>query len=301
MKLVNYKVARSWRSGLLIGDMVVDTIAVGKAANWKKSDVAALRSNKNVVSLEPAKLKQLGKVAKKEMKALKAGKAAFVFDDVQIGPPIPDPDKIICIGLNYHDHAKEVGAQPPKTPIFFAKYRNSLIGPTGDIVPPIDTNKVDYEAELAIVIGKAGRYIDEANAMSHVAGAMPFNDVSARDLQLANQLWTGGKAIDTFGPCGPALTMADEMGDIQNLKIWTIVDGERLQNGNTSSMIFSVAQIIAFLSRIMTLVPGDIIATGTPAGVANAHKPPRFLTAGQCVEVGIEGLGSTRNRVVEAK
>ena len=301
MKLVNYSVSGSWRPGLLVDNMVVDIRAVAKAANWTAEAVEGLVTNKNVVALDPSALDQLKQVSQTHLKRLQAEKSAFAVGGVQLGAPVPDPDKIICIGLNYHDHAKEVGATPPASPIFFAKYRNSLIGPHDDIVPPRDTNKVDYEAELAVVIGKSGRYIDEADALTHVAGAMPFNDVSARDLQLANQLWTGGKAIDTFGPCGPALVLSDEMGDIQNLKIWTTVDGERLQDGSTSSMIFSIAQIISFLSRIMTLEPGDIIATGTPAGVANAHKPPRFLKTGQVVEVGIEGLGSIRNRIVEAR
>jgi 2-keto-4-pentenoate hydratase/2-oxohepta-3-ene-1,7-dioic acid hydratase in catechol pathway len=181
--------------------------------------------------------------------------------------------------------------------MFFAKFPNSLAGPHADIVPPATTEKVDYEAELAVVIGRRGRNIAEAHALAHVAGAMAFNDVSARDLQLANNLWTGGKAVDTFAPCGPALVSLEEIGDLQDLGVRTRVNGEVLQDGSTASMIFGVAATIAFLSQIMTLEPGDIVATGTPAGVGQSRTPPRFLQAEDVVEVEIDGLGTLRNRV----
>jgi 2-keto-4-pentenoate hydratase/2-oxohepta-3-ene-1,7-dioic acid hydratase in catechol pathway len=210
---------------------------------------------------------------------------------------VPDPQKIICLGLNYRDHAAESGLQPPAAPMFFAKFPNSLAGPHADIVPPATTEKVDYEAELAVVIGRRGRNIAEAHALAHVAGAMAFNDVSARDLQLANNLWTGGKAVDTFAPCGPALVSLEEIGDLQDLGVRTRVNGEVLQDGSTASMIFGVAATIAFLSQIMTLEPGDIVATGTPAGVGQSRTPPRFLQAEDVVEVEIDGLGTLRNRV----
>src|SRR3954452_8245485 len=192
---------------------------------------------------------------------------------VRLGPPVPDPPKIICLGLNYRDHAEEAGLTPPVEPMFFAKWANSLVGPTEPIVPPAIADQVDYEAELAVVIGSPGRNIDAAHALEHVAGAMALNDVSARDLQLANQLWTGGKAIDTFGPCGPALVLRDDIGDLQALAVRTRVNGETVQDGNTPSMIFPVAETIAFLSQIRPLEPGDIIATGTPAGVGNSRDP----------------------------
>jgi 2-keto-4-pentenoate hydratase/2-oxohepta-3-ene-1,7-dioic acid hydratase in catechol pathway len=168
-------------------------------------------------------------------------------------------------------------------------------------VPPVTTEKVDYEAELAVVIGTRGRDIAEADALAHVVGVMAFNDVSARDLQQANNLWTGGKAIDTFGPCGPALVTLDEVGDVQNLGLRTRINGELVQNGTTASMIFSVAATIAFLSQIMTLEPGDIIATGTPAGVGQSKSPPLFLRAGDVVEVEVDGVGMLRNTVVQAR
>jgi 2-keto-4-pentenoate hydratase/2-oxohepta-3-ene-1,7-dioic acid hydratase in catechol pathway len=184
--------------------------------------------------------------------------------------------------------------------MFFAKFANSLVGPADRIVPPATTEQVDYEAELAVVIGTPGRNIAAADALGHVAGAMAFNDISARDLQLANNLWTGGKAIDTFAPCGPALVLRDDIGDLQALGVRTRVNGEVVQDGNTASMIFGVAETIAFLSEIMTLEPGDIIATGTPAGVGNSRTPKLFLHPGDVVEVEIEGIGTLRNPVAEA-
>jgi len=296
MRLVSYGKPRAWTSGIELGESVVETAEVATLAGWSEENIAAACSNRTLLELGPAALRQVEQVVRDKTDHFKW----MPRDRLRIGPPIPDPQKIVCIGLNYHDHAKEVGAPPPAAPIFFAKYPNSLVGAKDDVVPPRDTSKVDYEAELAVVIGTRGRYIEESSALDHVAGVMVFNDVSARDLQLANQLWMGGKAIDTFGPCGPALVTIDEISDIQNLTVRTRVDGDVLQDGNTSSMIFSVRKIIAFLSSIMTLEPGDLIATGTPAGVASAHKPARFLKTGNIVEVEIEGIGTLRNRIVEA-
>lgn len=291
MHLLSYGSSRAWRGGLEIDRVVYDLAAATQALAWE-TPVTTIRG-----LLErgiPSGLE--GQVAGlKESSTMKGHINAL--DTLQIGPPIPDPEKIICIGLNYHDHAEEVGAAPPAAPIFFAKYANSLVGPTDTVVPPRDTEKVDYEAELAVVIGKRGRYIDAADALDHVAGAMVLNDVSARDLQLANQLWTGGKAIDTFAPCGPSITLMEDIDDLMNLRVQTRVGGETLQDGNTKNMIFGVAECIAFLSRIMTLRPGDIIATGTPAGVAASHDPARWLVEGDTVEVEIEGLGILRNPV----
>jgi acylpyruvate hydrolase len=210
----------------------------------------------------------------------------FARADVRLLAPVPDPEKIICMGLNYRDHAEEAHQEIPEHPRWFAKFANSLIG-DGDaiVLPAAHPDLVDYEAELAVVIGRDGQ----------IAGAMPFNDVSARDLQLQNPLWTSGKAIDTFAPCGPALVTLDEAGDLQNLAVRTRIDGELLQDGSTRDMIFGVAETVAWLARTMTLVPGDIIATGTPAGVGGFQG--RFLRAGQTVEVEVEGLGAIRNPV----
>jgi acylpyruvate hydrolase len=211
--------------------------------------------------------------------------------------PITDPDKIICLGLNYRDHAAESGLALPKAPLLFAKFRNSLAGPTAPIVLPSRGELIDYEAELAVVIGHRGKDIAAEDALEHVAGAMVFNDVTARDVQHATSQWTAGKAIDTFAPCGPALVTLDEVGDLQDLAIRARVNGVTVQDGHTSQMIFGVAETIAFVSSLMTLEVGDIIATGTPAGVGISRDPQVLLHDGDVVEIEIEGLGSLRNPV----
>jgi acylpyruvate hydrolase len=205
--------------------------------------------------------------------------------------PIPNAQKIICMGLNYRDHAAETGQEIPAAPMWFAKFANSLSGSGQPIVLPAAHGEyVDYEAELALVIGRTARNVASQDALSYVAGAMPFNDVSARDLQLQNPLWTSGKAIDTFAPCGPALVTLDETGDLGALGLRTRINGEVLQQGTTANLIFGPAELVAWLSRTITLLPGDIIATGTPAGVGAAQG--RFLHDGDSVEVEIDGLGT---------
>jgi 2-keto-4-pentenoate hydratase/2-oxohepta-3-ene-1,7-dioic acid hydratase in catechol pathway len=295
MKLVTYgRDGDEPRPGLLVGGRVADTRDLARAADWPEVEVAALTSNRHIVGLAPERLRELGDLA--------AGAAsAIALGDVHLGPPIPDPEKIICLGLNYVEHAAESGgAKPPESPIFFAKFANSLVGPEDPIVPPRATERVDYEAELAVVIGSPARNVAAEDALVHVAGAMAFNDVSARDLQLANQLWMGGKAIDTFAPCGPALVTLDELGDLTDLPIRTRVNGETVQDGNSGEMVFGVAETIAFLSQIMTLVPGDVIATGTPPGVGAGRTPQLFLQADDLVEVEIGGIGRLANRVAES-
>jgi acylpyruvate hydrolase len=216
--------------------------------------------------------------------------------DVRLLPPVPDPQKIICLGLNYRDHAAEAGQDPPANPLWFGKFANSLIA-DGDaiVLPAAHPDYVDYEAELAVVIGRSAHQVSADHALDHVAGAMPFNDVSARDLQLQNPLWTSGKAIDTFAPCGPALVLMDEVGDLQALGLRTRINGEVVQEGNTSEMIFGIAETIAWLSRTMTLLPGDIIATGTPAGIGGPKG--LFLRDGDSVSVEVDGLGAVTNPV----
>jgi acylpyruvate hydrolase len=216
--------------------------------------------------------------------------------DVRLLAPVPDPEKIICLGLNYRDHAAEAGQEIPAAPMWFAKFANSLIGSGEPIVlPPAHADHVDYEAELAVVIGRAALRVPAEQALDYVAGAMPFNDVTARDLQFQNPLWTSGKAIDTFAPCGPALVTLDQIDDLQSLTLRTRVNGETLQEGTTANQIFAVAEVVAWLSRTMTLLPGDIIATGTPAGVGASKG--RFLRDGDSVEVEVEGLGALVNPV----
>jgi 2-keto-4-pentenoate hydratase/2-oxohepta-3-ene-1,7-dioic acid hydratase in catechol pathway len=216
-----------------------------------------------------------------------------------LGPPIPDPEKIICLGLNYASHAAEAGFKPPAVPILFAKYRNSLTGPTGPIRLPGLSREIDYEGELAAVIGRRGRDIPAGRALEHVAGYMAFHDVSARDLQMQTGQWLAGKALDSFAPCGPALVIG-EIDDPQNLELSTRLNGERVQHSNTRHMIFSVADTVAFISRLMTLEPGDIIATGTPEGVGFKRNPPVFLKDGDVVEVEVERIGVLRNPVIRS-
>jgi 2-keto-4-pentenoate hydratase/2-oxohepta-3-ene-1,7-dioic acid hydratase in catechol pathway len=296
VKLVSYRTIQSgpWVAGVQIDDWVVDARDAARAAGLRDELAAELTTTRTVLALDA-----------EQLLALATGAAQvdshIAIDAVQIGPPVPDPQKIICLGLNYRDHAAEAGLAAPEAPMFFAKYANSLVGPRDDVVPPTTTNKVDYEAELAAVIGRPGRNIAERDALRHVGGVMALNDVSARDLQLANSLWTGGKAIDTFAPCGPALVTLDELGDVQALGIRTRVNGETVQQGTTASMIFGVAATIAFLSQIMTLEIGDIIATGTPAGVGQSRTPPLFLHGGDVVEVELDQVGTLRNTVVDAR
>jgi 2-keto-4-pentenoate hydratase/2-oxohepta-3-ene-1,7-dioic acid hydratase in catechol pathway len=216
--------------------------------------------------------------------------------EVSLAAPVPDAQKVICMGLNYSDHAAESGQEIPQAPMWFAKFQNSLCGSGAEIVlPRAHAEYVDYEAELALVIGRTARDVTEADALAHIAGVMPFNDVTARDLQLQNPLWTSGKAIDTFAPCGPALVTLDEIDDLGDLSLRTRLDGETVQEGTTANLIFGPAELVAWLSRTITLIPGDIIATGTPAGVGAPQG--KFLRDGSVVEVEIDGVGTLRNPV----
>jgi acylpyruvate hydrolase len=223
------------------------------------------------------------------------------LDVLKLGPPIPDPDKIICIGLNYSEHAGEAGLAVPRIPIFFAKFRNSLNGPNDPIVLPRFSTEIDYEGELAVIIGARCKDADQATALSFVAGYAVFNDVSARDIQMQTSQWMAGKAIDGFAPMGPGIVPAAEIPDPQVLALATRVNGKTLQQANTAEMIFPVARLIAHVSSLMTLEPGDIIATGTPSGVGFKRVPPVFLKEGDVVEVEIERVGLLRNIVAAAR
>jgi 2,4-didehydro-3-deoxy-L-rhamnonate hydrolase len=219
----------------------------------------------------------------------------------RLGPPVAGVGKVLCIGLNYSDHAAEAGMAPPPEPILFLKATSSLAGPNDPIVMPRGSEKTDWEVELGVVIGRAAKHVREEDALAHVAGYVVFNDISERAFQLerAGQ-WTKGKSCDSFGPVGPWLVTPDEVGDPQKLSMELSVNGETMQKGSTATMIFPVARIIAYLSGMMTLHPGDVIATGTPPGVGMGMKPPRYLKPGDVVEAGIEGLGRQR-QVVEAE
>ena len=212
--------------------------------------------------------------------------------------PVPRPPKIICIGLNYRDHAAESKLPIPEVPTVFAKFSTAVIGHMDPIVLPKASAKPDYEAEFAVVIGKGGRHIAEAAWRDHVFGYTILNDVSARDFQMATSQWMIGKTFDTFAPIGPMIVTDDEIDDPHNLNISLTLNGEKLQDSNTSHLIFGIPQLIAYLSSVFTLEPGDIISTGTPAGVGFARKPPRYLAAGDEVKIEVEGIGELINPVV---
>jgi 2-keto-4-pentenoate hydratase/2-oxohepta-3-ene-1,7-dioic acid hydratase in catechol pathway len=212
--------------------------------------------------------------------------------------PIPRPPKIICIGLNYRDHAAESNLPIPEVPTVFSKYPTAVIGPGDPIVLPRNSTKPDYEAEMAIVIGRGGRHIREEDWRAHVFGYTIMHDVSARDFQMATSQWMMGKTFDTFAPIGPAIVTADEIPDPHKLAISLTLSGEVMQDSNTCNLIFQAPKLIAFLSSVFTLEPGDIIATGTPAGVGFARKPPRWLKPGDEVRVSIQGIGDLVNPVV---
>jgi 2-keto-4-pentenoate hydratase/2-oxohepta-3-ene-1,7-dioic acid hydratase in catechol pathway len=222
--------------------------------------------------------------------------------EVKLMAPVSDPPKIICLGLNYRDHAEETGQHLPNEPIIFMKPRTAIVGPKQPVVKPTFVEKLDYEVELAVVMSRKGRNIPVSCAKDYIFGYTVFNDISARDIQFKDGQWTRGKSFDTFAPIGPCITTAAEISDPNNLRLCTRVNGETRQNSSTSQMVFNVYEIIHHLSRVMTLEPLDIIATGTPAGVAAFTKPkPKFLQPSDIVEVEVEGIGVLRNPIVEDK
>jgi 2,4-diketo-3-deoxy-L-fuconate hydrolase len=222
--------------------------------------------------------------------------------DLRLGPCVGSVGKFICIGLNYSDHAAESGMQVPPEPVVFNKWTSAIIGPDDNVEIPRGSVKTDWEVELGVVIGQGGRYIEEADALSHVAGYCVVNDVSEREYQLERSgTWDKGKGCDTFGPTGPWLVTADEVPDPQALKMWLEVDGKRYQNGNTSTMVYKVAFLVSYLSRFMSLQPGDVISTGTPPGVGMGQKPSVYLRAGNKMHLGIEGLGTQTQTCVAAR
>ena len=219
---------------------------------------------------------------------------------VRLGPPVARPSKILCVGMNYADHAREFqNREVPKEPVLFMKATSALCGPNDDLIYPVGAAKLDYEVELAVVIGKAAKNIEEANALDHIAGLTLINDVSERAWQKDHDAqWTKGKSHDGFAPLGPYIVTPDEIKDIQSLTLWLDVNGEQRQRGTTADMVFPVTFLVAYASRFMSLQPGDIIATGTPSGVAMGMKPPRWLEPGDIIEMGIDGIGCSRRKVV---
>lgn len=221
-----------------------------------------------------------------------------VADDARYGPCVANVGKFVCIGLNYADHAEEAGLELPAEPIIFLKANSAIAGPDDDVLIPRGSTKTDWEVELGIVMGKAGKYIDEADALAHIAGYCTINDVSEREFQIERGgTWDKGKGCDTFGPMGPWMVTADEIADAQDLEMWLDVDGVRRQTGSTRTMIFGVAHLVSYVSRFMSLQPGDVISTGTPPGVGMGHRPPEYLKPGQVMTLGIAGLGEQRQHV----
>ena len=233
------------------------------------------------------------------LRALDPATLPEVSAETRLGPPVAGTGKMICIGLNYADHAAESGMPVPPEPVIFMKATSAICGPDDPIVIPRGSVRTDWEVELAVIIGSRAKYVSEADAMAHVAGYAVTNDVSERDFQMerAGQ-WTKGKSCDNFGQIGPWLVTADEVADPQDLKMWLKVNGETMQDGSTRTMVYGVAHLVSYLSRFMSLHPGDVISTGTPPGVGLGQKPPRYLKPGDVVELGIEGLGQQRQDVI---
>jgi 2-keto-4-pentenoate hydratase/2-oxohepta-3-ene-1,7-dioic acid hydratase in catechol pathway len=280
MRLLSFSTEDGPAAGVQVGEDLVPVSALDAPVSTVRGLLAALDADG---------LRELGQRAE-------GASERVALAGATLHAPVTDPQKIVCLGLNYRDHAEETGQAIPTAPMWFAKFANSLLGSGSEIVlPAAHPEHVDYEAELALVIGRTAKNVNEESALSYIAGAMPFNDVSARDLQMQNPLWTSGKAIDTFAPCGPALVTLEEIDDLGALGLRTRVNGEVLQEGTTANLIFGPAEVVAWLSRTMTLLPGDIVATGTPAGVGAAQG--RFLRDGDTVEVEVDGLGALVNAV----
>jgi len=222
----------------------------------------------------------------------------IVKDDMRLGTPMVRPSKIVCVGLNYAQHAAESGMDVPKEPVLFFKATSALVGPNDDLIIPKGSEKTDWEVELAVVIGKKASYVEEADALDHVAGYVLHNDYSERAFQLEmSGQWVKGKSCDTFAPVGPFIATRDEIKDPNNLNLWLKLNGEMMQNSNTSDFIFNIQQVVSHISQFMTLLPGDIISTGTPFGVGLGLTPPTYLKPGDLVELGIEGLGTSKQKV----
>ena len=278
MKLLRYGPAGSEKPGMLANDGTI-------------RDLSAIVRDIDGTLLAEALPRRLLAIGPASLPAVDSG--------TRLGPCVAGVGKFVCVGLNYSDHAAESGMAVPKEPIIFMKATSSIIGPDDDVVIPRGSEKTDWEVELGVVIGKKAKYVSEQDALSHVAGYCVVNDLSERAFQLEGTgQWVKGKSADTFGPIGPWLVTSDEVPDPQNLALWLEVDGHKYQNGNTKTMVFGVAHLVSYLSRFMSLQPGDIVSTGTPPGVAMGMKPPKYLRAGSTIRRGVEGLGVQTQRVV---
>lgn len=280
MKLIRFGEVNKEKPGIIIDDIYYDLSAFGE--------------DFNEVFFESKGLERLEAYLE-----VNEGKLDKIPEGSRIGSPVARPSKIVCIGLNYADHAKETGAPLPPEPVVFMKSTTALVGPYDNVVIPKNSVKTDWEVELAFVIGKKASYVEEAEAMDYVAGYCLHNDVSEREFQLErNGTWDKGKGCDTFAPIGPFLATKDEISDPDNLRLWLNVNGVKMQDGNTKTFIFKIPFLVSYLSQFMTLLPGDIISTGTPAGVGLGFNPPVYLKPGDVIELGIDGLGTSTQKVV---
>ena len=277
MKLIKFGDPGKEKTGIIIDDKRFDTSAFGEDYNEAFFESDGL-----------ARLSEF----------IKAAKLPEIPADARLGSPLARPSKLVCIGLNYRDHAEETGAKIPTEPVIFMKSTTAIIGPNDDILIPRNSKKTDWEVELAIVIGKKATYVDEADAMDYIAGYVLHNDVSEREFQMERGgTWDKGKGCDTFAPLGPFFATKDEIPDPHHLRLWLKVNGQIMQDGNTANFVFNVPYLVSYTSQFMTLLPGDIISTGTPAGVGLGMKPPVYLKAGDVVELGVDGLGESRQVV----
>ncbi len=287
MMLVSYRSRDSdvaWHVGMMSDQAVVD------ASVFVSSDGRSYSSMRELLPF-------LDEVCVWASQQFERGNRVLSLDTLELGPPVPNPDKILCLGVNYREHATEAQQEIPKVPLVFAKFRNCLTGPTSPILLPRVSTLIDYEGELAVIIGKRCKDVPEEEVLQYVAGYSIINDVTARDIQAQTSQWTAGKALDTFAPMGPGIVPASQIPDPQTLTLVTRVNGQEVQHDTTANMIFSVASALAFLSSLMTLEPGDILATGTPSGVGFKRTPPLFLQDGDVVEVEIERIGLLHNPV----
>ena len=258
----------------------------------KRVDVSAFGEDFNEQFFGTRGIKRLSEWLKE------AGSLPEVPDDVRLGPPVFKPSKIVCIGLNYAKHAQESGMEAPKEPLVFFKATSAICGPDDDVIIPKGSEKTDWEVELAVVIGEKASYVSEADTMDHVAGYMLHNDYSERAFQLEHSgQWVKGKSCDTFAPIGPWVATKDEIEDPHKLNLWLKLNGRMMQNGNTDDIVFNIPFLVSYLSRYMTLLPGDIISTGTPSGVGFGLTPPVYLKDGDVVELGVDGLGVSRQHL----
>jgi acylpyruvate hydrolase len=313
MRFVTYQRDGQSRSGAQLDELIIDLnrayySAVKHIGNEDELAVAAMRVPTDMIdllrggdtSLKAAQqaLDFVRSQLKEKDNTLEQQGIVYALESVSLLQPVLRPGKVICLGLNYRDHAKEAGMAIPEYPVLFHKVAGSLIGHNQPVVVPRSSSKIDFEGELTIIIGRRGKYIAEHEALSYIAGYTIGNDVSARDLQFRTSQWTTGKMLDTFGPIGPALVTCDEVPDPNALQIKTTLNGQVMQHGNTAEMIFRVPFIVSYISEIVTLEPGDVILTGTPAGIGNTRTPPVFMKPGDTVSVEIERLGVLTNPLV---